>query len=198
MLGCLGSAPGSLPCGTIPQRAALGVVLASKKEPCPFPGCVKYTAMSKRIGKICPLVLRSQIGCCEWGCCTFHFELCSGTEYRRRPYNLELYLVGSPQPSHILSPLQSPFSSSMITWETGGQSLQDCSPTTTHHPPRSTIRWYVLSSLPLLLRTSLPASTQGGAELGQEPGMLWVQCLPGPCICRSLWIPPPSPPSLKP
>lgn len=65
----------------------------------------------------------------------------------------------------------------MITWETGGQSLQDCSPTTTHHPPRSTIRWYVLSSLPLHLRTSSPASTQGGAELGQVPGMLWAQCL---------------------
>lgn len=85
--------------------------------------------------------------------------------------------MGSPHPSHILSPLQSPFSSSMITWETGGQSLQDCSPTTTHHPPRSTIRWYVLSSLPLHLRTQSPASTQGGAELERVPGMLWAQCL---------------------
>lgn len=85
--------------------------------------------------------------------------------------------MGSSHPSHILSPLQSPFSSSMITWETGGQSLQDCSPTTTHHPPRSTIRWYVLSPLPLHLRTSSPAPTQGGTELEQVPGMLWAQCL---------------------
>lgn len=52
---------------------------------------------------------------------------------------------GSPCPSQTPSPLQSTFSSSMITWETGGRSLQDCSPTTTHYPPRSTIRWYVLA-----------------------------------------------------
>lgn len=93
------------------------------------------------------------------------------------PLTLNFSWWGSPHPSRILSPLQSPFSSSMITWETGGQSLQDCSPTTTHHPPRSTIRWYVLSSLPLHLRTSSPAPTQGGAELGQVPRMLWTQSL---------------------
>ena len=70
----------------------------------------------------------------------------------------------------------------MITWETGGQSLQDCSPTTTHHPPRSTIRWYVLSSH--------SASPQALSSQGRTVALCPV---PGPCVVLgSLWIPLPS------
>lgn len=69
----------------------------------------------------------------------------------------------------------------MITWETGGQSPQDCSPTTTHHPPRSTIRWYVLSSH--------SASPQAPPPRGGQT--LCARCLDR-LVFGSLWIPPPS------
>lgn len=88
--------------------------------------------------------------------------------WNRRQTSLTLNFSwwGSLCPSWTPLPLQSPFSSSMITWETGGQSLQDCSPTTTHHPPRSTIRWYVLSFPSAPPVTSLPRAGQTRVDAG--------------------------------
>lgn len=111
------------------------------------------------------------------------------------PLILNFSWWGSPHPSRILSPLHSPFSSSMITWETGGQSLQDCSPTTTHHPPRSTIRWYVLSSFHST--SGPPPRLPPRVELSWEGARDALGPVPGPCTFKSLWLPPPFPPGLK-
>lgn len=50
---------------------------------------------------------------------------------------------------------------STTTWVTGGPFLQECTPTTTPHPPRSTTRWYVCCQCQ---RAELGGSQPGGSQ----------------------------------